>query len=89
MGFLDKMAGIFGEPKDEYEEDYVEEGGAEELEAPASVVPTDTAKRGNKVLNINIQFNNITIMVYILIDYCLKLLNQILRIASYMMATAN
>ena len=53
MGFLDKMAGIFGEPKDEYGDVYVEEGDSEELEAPASVVPTDTAKRGNKVLNIN------------------------------------
>ena len=32
MGFFDKMAGLFGEPKEEYEEEYAEEGGAEEEE---------------------------------------------------------
>ena len=54
MGLWNKMVDAFREPKDEYEDEYETEETAEELTpAPAGVVPTDTAKRSNKVLNIN------------------------------------
>ena len=54
MGLWNKMVDAFREPKEEYEDEYETEETAEELTpAPAGVVPTDTAKRSNKVLNIN------------------------------------
>ncbi len=53
MGLWNKMVDAFREPKEEYEDEYETEETAEELAAPAGVVPTDTAKRSNKVLNIN------------------------------------
>ncbi|MBQ3133536.1 MAG: cell division protein SepF [Clostridia bacterium] len=55
MKIWEKIAEAFNDPKDEMDEEVYE--GEETLETEiagaAPVMPTDTGKRGNKVLNIN------------------------------------